>query len=56
MKKFYYKEFKLFGLLFAVTKVGISIVTENGNYGFRLYTDSIGIKKGFSEKYYYWSK
>lgn len=55
MKDPFYKEFKILGHIFAFTKIGVSLVTEDGNYGFKLYTDGLRISRGFHDKYFYWS-
>jgi hypothetical protein len=49
-----YKEFRISGKLFAISGFGISLVTDTGNYGFRIWKDAISIKYGGGERFYYW--
>lgn len=49
-----YKEFRLFGVLFAISGIGIHAVTSNGNFGIKFWNDSVSIKRGFNERFYYY--
>jgi hypothetical protein len=51
----YYKEFRLFGKLFAISGFGIKFYTDTCGVGFRIHKDSIDIMdtKGSTKFYYY---
>lgn len=49
-----YKEFKIFGILFAITKIGIRIITKRGCYGFNIDKLGLDIHLGFTQKCFYW--
>ena len=51
-----YKEFKIFGKLFVRSGFGLHMINENGDFGFRIWRDAISIKKGNTERFYYFKK
>jgi len=53
---YFYKEFKVFRILFAIKKWGIKIITENGSYGFNIDRIGFDIYRGFVEKCYYFGR
>lgn len=51
-KKHFYKEFKVMKVLVAITKVGIHIITDKGNFGFKIDRIGFEIRTGFVTKCY----